>query len=71
MKGKVVRRTMAHEIADFVAVKPLGDRYGAMRRIMGVIWPDEMKGDRWNEWTERTMRQLCDDGSAVVSRGTG
>jgi hypothetical protein len=66
---KHVRRTIAHEIADFVAVKPLGDRYTSLKRIMSVIWPDEMKPDKWNEWTERTLKQLCDDKSAVVSRG--
>ena len=64
-----VLRTLAHEIADFTAIKPIGSRYDAMKSIMGVIWPDEMKGDRWNDWTERTMRQLCDDETAVYSRG--
>ena len=64
-----VRRTLAHEIADFLSVTPLGDRFTSFKRILGVIWPEELKAYRWNAWTERTCRELCNDQTAVIRRG--
>lgn len=67
-----IRRTLQHEIADFTEINPIGDRYEACKRILSTIWPEEMnpKAGRWNEWTERTLKQLCDDKTAVMSRGS-
>lgn len=36
-------------------------RFQHLKNWFALTWPLELREDRWNPWTERTLRELCSD----------
>ncbi len=41
-------------------------RFQHLYNWLSLSWPKEVAPDRWNPWTERTLRELCSDESAQI-----
>lgn len=69
--GQKLTRPQLESIAFVEGIKPpvgLG-RYGHLLKLIGLWWPRELQPDRWNPWTELTLKELCNDETAIQSGG--